>query len=142
MFEPLHSISLTSAICPFPPSAHIIHGHTGLALRTAFQIPHLAHPPVSMFLCRQLLASQQLLAPFHQPGCHLSWWARPLQSEGSAQHQAVSKTLGVPTQMNKTCLFQMNAQMKEQWWPVPGVPSKHTQTQSPARTEPHTPSSA
>lgn len=124
MFEPLHRISLTGAICPFPPSAHITHCHAALALRTAFQIPQLAHPPcihVSLQAAPGQPAATGSFSPARVVG-------KPLQREGSARHQAVPKTLAVPTQMNKTCPsppLQMKVQMEEQWWPVPGVPSKH-----------------
>lgn len=137
MFEPLHGVSLIGAICPFSPSAHITHCHTGLALRTAFQIPHLAHPScihVSLQAAPGQPAAFSLARVPSQQG-------KASESEDSAQHQAVPKTLVVPTNMKKTGL-SLPMQMKEQCWLVPGVLSKHTWAQSPARTQPHTPSSA
>lgn len=75
MFKPLHGVSLTRDISPFAPPAHITRHHTGLVMRTVFQIHHLAHPshiPVS--LQKHLLARQQPLSHFYQPVCHLLSW--------------------------------------------------------------------
>lgn len=84
MFKTLHGISLTGAIGRFASSAHITCRHTGLALSLS-DSPFGTSPPVSLFLCKHLLAREQPLTHFYQPACHLlSWQIRkqvgPLQT--------------------------------------------------------------
>lgn len=133
VFEPLHRISLTAGICPFPPSARVIHCHAGLALRTAFQSPHLAHPPASMFLGQTAAIG---ISAGGQGPCRERLSLTPGSPKGSCSPNTDEQDLSLPTHADE------RRQMKERWWPVPGAPSKHTEAESPTRTEPHSPSSA
>lgn len=125
--------SVLFSLCSYNPLLHC------LALRAAFQIPHVAHPPVSMLLCRQLLASQQPLAPSQQPGRHLSCWAGPcrVRTQGSPKGSCGPNTdeqgVSLPTHADEhTDEGAVVACPRSS-------PKTHTWAKSSARTQPHSP---